>query len=84
MEISSLCVISLYVRLFSCESRNVLRVLSFSSFSMLSRSCRVSSWFSRFLGEGVFFFGISVSIFRYVFFSAFRRNRFIITRLAIV
>lgn len=71
MEILSLCVILLYVRLFSCESRNVLCVLLFSLFSMLLRSCRVLSWFLCFLGEGVFFFGISVSIFRYVFFSVF-------------
>lgn len=84
METLSLCAILLYVRLFSCESRNALRVLLFSLFSMLLRSCRVLSWLLRFLGEGAFFFGISASIFRYAFFSAFWRNRFTITRLAIV
>lgn len=84
METPSLCAISLYVRPSSCESRNASRVLPFSPSSMLSRSCRVSSWLSRSSGEGAPPSGISASISRYAFSSAFRRNRSTITRLAIV
>ena len=68
----------------SCESRNASRVLPFSPSSMLSTSCRVSSWLSRSSGEGATPSGISASISRYAFSSAFRRNRSTITRLAIV
>lgn len=84
METPSLYAISLYVRPSSCESRNASRVLPFSPSSMLSRSCRVSSWLSRSSGKGAPPSGISASISRYAFSSAFRRNRSIITRLAIV
>lgn len=52
METPSLYAISLYVRPSSCESRNASRVLPFSPSSMLSRSCRVSSWLSRSSGKG--------------------------------
>ncbi len=51
-ETPSLCAISLYVRPSSCESRNASRVFPFSPSSMLSTSCRVSSWLSRSSGEG--------------------------------
>lgn len=83
-ETPSLCAISLYVRPSSCESRNASRVFPFSPSSMLSTSCRVSSWLSRSSGEGAPPSGISASISRYAFSSAFRRNRSTITRLAIV
>lgn len=83
-ETPSLCAISLYVRPSSCESRNASRVFPFSPSSMLSTSCRVSSWLSRSSGEGATPSGISASISRYAFSSAFRRNRSTITRLAIV
>lgn len=83
METPSLCAISLYVRPSSCESRNASRVLPFSPSSMLSRSCRVSSWLSRSSGEGAPLRHKRQHL-QIRFSSAFRRNRSTITRLAIV
>ena len=82
-ETPSLCAISLYVRPSSCESRNASRVFRLARPACCRRVVGSRAGF-RVPQVKALPSGISASISRYAFSSAFRRNRSTITRLAIV